>query len=241
MVLRQVLRYARLLFYFNQGSTVRVARADDQQRRSFLVPLAPMLCLAVIGAIIVAVLLGYSSYRSKLSGDTPPSLASERGEQSVDATPATASALTSVARVSEPNQATKARVGQVYAGLPMSFEANRGRVDAQVKFTAQDSGYNLLLTPTEAVLQLRKADAGLRHEQNPVAAPRHRSQSAVLRMKLAGANPEVEVKGEDEQPVKINYLIGNDRSQRQSAAHYRVAHEFGERRSVARVFRRDIY
>src|SRR5437899_2757650 len=45
---------------------------------------------------------------------------------------------------------------QDYLQLPLAFEANQGQTDAQVKFMSRGSGYNLYLTPTEAVLTLRK-------------------------------------------------------------------------------------
>ena len=52
-----------------------------------------------------------------------------------------------------------------YGKLPLSFEANQGQTDEQVKFVSRGPGYTLFLTGTEAVLQLRNADFGLRNEQ----------------------------------------------------------------------------
>jgi hypothetical protein len=50
---------------------------------------------------------------------------------------------------------TKPTIGQdVYGRLPLSFEENRGRTDARVKFLARGAGYSVFLTPTEAVLKL---------------------------------------------------------------------------------------
>ena len=46
-----------------------------------------------------------------------------------------------------------------YAQLPLSFEANQGQTDSQVKFISRGSGYSLFLTPTEAVLALRQGSA----------------------------------------------------------------------------------
>lgn len=43
-----------------------------------------------------------------------------------------------------------------YGKLPLSFEANQGQSDEQVKFLSRGKGYTLFLTPTEAVLSLRK-------------------------------------------------------------------------------------
>ena len=44
-----------------------------------------------------------------------------------------------------------------YGKLPLGFEANRGQTDPRVKFLSRGRGYNLFLTPTEAVLALAQA------------------------------------------------------------------------------------
>jgi hypothetical protein len=55
--------------------------------------------------------------------------------------------------------AAKIRVSESYGRLPLSFEANQGQTDPEVKFLARGPGYTLFLTPTEAVLALRQARA----------------------------------------------------------------------------------
>lgn len=80
-----------------------------------------------------------------------------------------------------------------YSNLPLSFEANQGQTDAQVKFLSRGRGYTLFLAATEAVLTLKQA-----------------SESSVVRMKLVGANPHAEVSGLEKLPGKSNYFIGND-------------------------------
>ena len=44
--------------------------------------------------------------------------------------------------------------------VPLSFEANQGQVDEQVKYLARGQGYSLFLTPGAAVLGLRSEGAG---------------------------------------------------------------------------------
>jgi hypothetical protein len=51
-----------------------------------------------------------------------------------------------------------------YGRLPLSFEANRGQTDGQVKFVSRGRGYTLCLTSNEAVLALRRASQESRVE-----------------------------------------------------------------------------
>jgi beta-propeller repeat-containing protein len=96
----------------------------------------------------------------------------------------------------------KSRAGTAYANLPLRFEANVGQTDSRVKFLSRGRGYNLFLTPAEAVLTLR----------NKKTAKTGENPRSVLRMKLIGANPAPRVDGEDTLPGKSNYLIGNTSS-----------------------------
>ena len=93
-------------------------------------------------------------------------------------------------------QAERTRVARAYGNLPIAFEANQGQSDAQVSFLARGPGYNLFLTPTEAVLSLRAPDA------LPVPA--------VVRMRLVGANAHPTLTGLDLLPGTTNYFVGND-------------------------------
>ncbi len=99
------------------------------------------------------------------------------------------------------DQQSRARTTEAYGNLPMRFEANAGQTDARVKFFSRGNGYNLFLTPTEAVLALRSERA--------VSCADLRS---VVRMKLTGANSAPHIEGVDALPGKSNYFIGNDPS-----------------------------
>lgn len=79
----------------------------------------------------------------------------------------------------------------------LSFEANQGQTDRRVKFLSRGSGYTLFLTPAEAVLSLRQ-----KQDQTP----------AIVRMKMAGANQNPEVVGEEKMSAKVNYFNGRDRT-----------------------------
>src|SRR5215510_13746024 len=97
----------------------------------------------------------------------------------------------STSTTAKPEALSKAEVEAAYGKLPLSFEANRGQTDGQVKFLSRGHGYGLYLTGTETVLKLR-------------------DESSALRMKLLGANPRPQVAGVNQLPGKTNYFIGND-------------------------------
>jgi YVTN family beta-propeller protein len=109
--------------------------------------------------------------------------------------------------VSRPDVATQALINQNYGKLPLSFEVNQGQTDKQVKFLSRGNGYNLFLTPTEAVLALKPG--------------KEQSSDMVLRMQLKGSNTAPQVIGLDELPGKSNYFIGNDPQKwRTNVSHY---------------------
>jgi hypothetical protein len=103
--------------------------------------------------------------------------------------------------------AQKSRIVEGYGRLPLAFEANHGQSAPQVKFVSRGAGYNLFLTSTEAVLTLHSA---VSHQH---------LASAVLRMRLVGANAKTEALGQDELPGKSNYFIGNDPKRWRSDVH----------------------
>ena len=81
-----------------------------------------------------------------------------------------------------------------YGRLPLSFEANHGQVDPSVGFVARSTGYQLFLTPDQAVLVMRRPGA--------VATD-------TLHMALVGATPQ-RPQGVDRLPGTVNYITGND-------------------------------
>src|SRR5439155_9537608 len=107
--------------------------------------------------------------------------------------------------------AREARVSETYGKLPLHFEANRGQTHQDVRFLARGSGYSLFLTPTEAVLTLIKPEPLARKRAaRGSSRPRGPVTGVVLRMALAGANPDPRMTGLEELPGKANYFIGND-------------------------------
>ncbi len=90
------------------------------------------------------------------------------------------------------------------AKLPLSFEQNVGQMDRRAKFSARGAGYNLFLTSTGALLELRKS--------NYRANRKGRSElsRSLLGFDLQGANANAVAKGVGQLPGHQNYLIGND-------------------------------
>ncbi len=130
--------------------------------------------------------------------------------------------------VSQADPKAQAKVLDSYGKLPLSFEANLGQADGQVKFLSRTGAYALFLTGDEAVLALRGsaekkpapkgasrlggASVSLKRypDTNPNPATPPSMRGGVLRMKLRDANPAVKVTGLDELLGTSNYFIGND-------------------------------
>jgi Collagen triple helix repeat (20 copies)/Beta-propeller repeat len=133
-------------------------------------------------------------------------------------------ASSSAGAVPAPNPATRARMLEHYGKIPLSFEANEGQVDRSVKFLSRGQATTLFLTPAEAVLSLRGAE----HE------------TTVVRMRLVGANRAPRLVGEELQPTRSNYFVGNDpRQWHTGVAHYARIREEGVYPGVDLLYRGD--
>ena len=125
------------------------------------------------------------------------------------------------------SDAISQQVAEAYGKLPLSFEANQGQTDGQVKFLSHGRGSTLFLTASEAVLVIARPtgrDAGpgariwapplikerLLENPTPISAE---APPTVLRMQLVDANTNPQVVGLEELPGKINYFLGNDPQQ----------------------------
>jgi Abnormal spindle-like microcephaly-assoc'd, ASPM-SPD-2-Hydin/Beta-propeller repeat len=109
---------------------------------------------------------------------------------------------------------------EAYGKLPLSFQENLGQTDPQVRFISSGSGYKLFLTAQEAVLKMQHSGHALVSPRNRAAdlksllkareAARAGQQTAVLRMRLRGTNPQTEITGLNKLPGKTDYFIGSD-------------------------------
>ncbi len=120
---------------------------------------------------------------------------------------------------------SKNQWAQMYAALPLSFEANLGQTDPAVNFISKGKGYSLFLTNHEAVLTLKSPSvappsvvAGKTPPKSEAKAgstkanPGSASAESTLRMELVGANSAAKITGTEELPGKANYFIGNNPS-----------------------------
>jgi hypothetical protein len=117
-----------------------------------------------------------------------------------------------VASVSPAQQPTTAQApshsvsgSAIYGRLPLTFEANQGQTSSQVNFLSRGKGYTAFLTTGGMVLTLRPTVA------KPRLAPS--LQSTTLTFRLVGANKNPVAVGEEMQPGRVNYFIGNDPAQ----------------------------
>src|SRR2546425_897296 len=153
--------------------------------------------LSLLGLAVVLTLLGHGPQAAP-------------GPRNLSRLVPTASTIKTFNDVAEP------RLADSYGKLPLSFEANHGQTDRQVKFLSRGSGYSLFLTANETVLSLRKPTAPAAQRRIDTAAmgqevaENKASTATVLRMRLVGANPAAEISGLEQLPGKSNYFIGND-------------------------------
>ena len=125
--------------------------------------------------------------------------------------------------------ATKLRVENSLAKLPLRFEKNEGQTSEEVRFLSRGSGYAMYFTPTEAVTVLsRVIDAPTPEERmlDPMKAMEPiKRETSIVRMKMVGANEKAKVTGQDKLPGTSNYYKGNDQSKwRQGVENFQKVH-----------------
>ncbi|MCA1565966.1 MAG: SBBP repeat-containing protein, partial [Acidobacteria bacterium] len=153
------------------------------------------------------------------SDATPP--VADTGQTHAGSPPSNASAETSL---------TLSKAHEAYGKLELQFEANQGQTDPSVNFLARGAGYTMFLKPAEAVFVLMRQgrnDSTTQRTQKqidddvrltpsagktPAPAAPH-ATTAVLRMKLVGADASAAAEGADELAGKVNYFKGNNPEQ----------------------------
>jgi hypothetical protein len=102
-----------------------------------------------------------------------------------------------------------ASVSANYGKLPLTFEANRGQVDAHVKFVSRGPGYSAFLTSDGMVLSLR-AKQGFASQSTASSASQTPPKKVTLQFRLLGAAKNPAVVGELPQLGRVNYFVGNN-------------------------------
>jgi centrosomal CEP192-like protein/beta-propeller repeat-containing protein len=135
--------------------------------------------------------------------------------------------------VTQDKQISEAKLLSGYGNLPLTFEENLGQTDARVKFLARGSGYTVFLSEDEiATLRLAASSddpvGSLRGSARSSTSARPAKYSdAAVQLSLLGANQHARIEGNDLQPGRSNYFIGNDptRWQRNVPHYARVKYE----------------
>jgi len=118
--------------------------------------------------------------------------------------------------VAQNKQVSQARLLSGYGKLPLTFEQNQGQTDARVKFLARGAGYTVFLsddqTTTLRLIAPAHDPASSLHgsARSSTSTPPTKNLEATVQLSLVGANLHARIEGNDLQPGRSNYLIGND-------------------------------
>lgn len=95
---------------------------------------------------------------------------------------------------------------------PLRFEAGESEVGAPTRFIARGPAYHLTITPTEALVSIRKLDQPAARSRGPAShgAAAVAGSYRNLRMEFLGADAAARVVGENQMPGSVNYFLGND-------------------------------
>ena len=114
-----------------------------------------------------------------------------------------------------------------YAVLPISFEPNQGQAAPGIQYVGRGKGYKLSLTRNAAMMEIHRGRLDgevIRMIQDRrlgaagtmrMLKQRRQTESndfAVVQMKMVDANPEAQLVASEQEPGKINYLVGKDRA-----------------------------
>ncbi|MBI5206908.1 MAG: SBBP repeat-containing protein [Candidatus Firestonebacteria bacterium] len=117
------------------------------------------------------------------------------------------------------DNALKTQISNSYGNLPLLFIQNNGQTDKRVKFYEKSLGHTTFFTNDGIILCLEgKNSKELAREQKLLPAINNQDskssekeiQSEIIKLFLVNANKNPEIKGEELQDSKVNYLKGND-------------------------------
>ena len=111
--------------------------------------------------------------------------------------------------------------------VPLAFEPNQGQAESGIQYVGRGKGYNLYLTHSTAMMEVHRGRldgevARMIRDRRLGAAgtmrmleQRRRTESnysAVVQMQMINANPTPQLLASEQEPGKVNYLVGRDRS-----------------------------
>ncbi|MEZ2227324.1 MAG: S8 family serine peptidase [Microcoleus sp.] len=91
-----------------------------------------------------------------------------------------------------------------YGQIPLSFIANTGQTDPNVKFQVKGAGHSIYFTPNEITFTAF---------QKPNEPGNQATNSAIIRSSLANSNPNPTISGLEKLPGVANFILGEDSSQ----------------------------
>ncbi|MEG4858738.1 SBBP repeat-containing protein, partial [Microcoleus sp. K1-B6] len=94
-----------------------------------------------------------------------------------------------------------------YGQIPLSFIANAGQTDPNVKFQVKGAGHSIFFTPNEISFVAF---------QQPNEPGNQATNSSIVRSSLANSNPNPTISGLEKLPGVANFLLGEDSSQWQT-------------------------
>jgi hypothetical protein len=173
-------------------------------------------CMKQSVALLLAIAMSAILQPTPAISTVPDSIV--ESEWRVDATADSRAPSSSLAAA---DPATRLKVSEAYAHIPLSFEANVGQADARAKFLSRGDGYSLFLTSTEATFAFSKTQKAVRGSalpEKPPSTPKPinsqsqigNHQAAALQISLLGADKAAKATALDELPGKSNYFIGKD-------------------------------
>src|SRR6476661_971434 len=94
-----------------------------------------------------------------------------------------------------------------YGQIPLSFIANAGQTDPNVKFQVKGAGHSIFFSPNEIAFVAF---------QQPNEPGNQATNSSVVRSSLANSNPNPTISGLEKLPGVANFFLGEDSSQWQT-------------------------
>ena len=94
-----------------------------------------------------------------------------------------------------------------YGQIPLSFIANTGQTDPNVKFQVKGAGHSIYFTPNEITFTAF---------QKPNEPGNQATTSSIVRSSLANSNPNPTISGLEQLPGFANFILGEDSSQWQT-------------------------